>query len=262
MSDYLKLAVDLARAAGAVQMEHLNEVHSIEFKDKKNLVTEVDKQCERLIVDGIRAKYPDHDVLGEEGEGERKESDFLWIIDPLDGTTNYAHQFPFFDVSIGLSIKGELIAGVIYDPVRDELFAAEKGKGAALNDKPIHVSKTANLGDALMATGFAYVDHSSPRVGNVSEFEAFVRASRAVRRPGAAAIDLAYIACGRLDGFWEPNLKPWDMAAGALIIAEAGGRLSTYNGGEFDLYGDEILASNGLIHGEMIGVLTEVRSKK
>jgi myo-inositol-1(or 4)-monophosphatase len=255
MSDFLKLAMDLARAAGAVQMEHLHKVHKIEFKDKKNLVTEVDKQCERLIVDGIRARFPDHDVLGEEGEGERKESDYLWIIDPLDGTTNYAHQFPFFDVSIGLSNKGELICGVIYDPNRDELFAAEKGKGAALNGKPVHASKTAYLKDALMATGFAYVDHSAPRVGNVSEFEAFVRNARAVRRPGAAAIDLAYVACGRLDGFWEPNLKPWDMAAGALIIAEAGGKLSSYDGGQFDLYGTEIVASNGLIHNEMITVL-------
>jgi len=256
MSDYLKLAAELARAAGAVQMEHIHEIHRIEFKDKKNLVTEVDKECERLIVDGIRAQFPDHDVLGEEGEGERKESDFCWIIDPLDGTTNYAHQFPFFDVSIGLSNKGDIICGVIYDPNRDELFAAEKDKGATLGGKPIHVSKTTHLQDSLMATGFAYVDHSSPRVDNVSEFEAFVKASRAVRRPGAAAIDLAYVACGRLDGFWEPNLKPWDMAAGALIIAEAGGRLSTYDGGSFDLYGTEIVASNGLIHDEIVKVLS------
>lgn len=255
MSDFLKLAMDLARAAGAVQMEHLHEVHKIEFKDKHNLVTEVDRQCERLIVDGIRVQFPDHDVLGEEGEGERKESDFCWIIDPLDGTTNYTHQFPFFDVSIGLSNKGELICGVIYDPNRDELFAADKGAGATLNGKPIHVSKTTQLIDALMATGFAYVDHTSERVDNVSEFEAFVKGSRAVRRPGAAAIDLAYVACGRLDGFWEPNLKPWDKAAGALIIAEAGGKLSSYDGGGFDLYGDEIVASNGLIHGEIIEIL-------
>ena len=201
-------------------------------------------------------------MLGEEGEGERKESEFCWIVDPLDGTTNYAHQFPFFDVSIGLSKNGELIAGVIFEPNRDEMFAADKGAGATLNGKPINVSKTARLQDSLMATGFAYVDHSSPRVGNVREFEAFVKTSRAVRRPGAAAVDLAYLACGRLDGFWEPNLKPWDMAAGALIITEAGGRLSTYSGDEFDLYGDEILASNGLIHDEMIEVMTEVRSGK
>lgn len=262
MSDFLKLAMDLARAAGAVQMEHLHEVHKIEFKDKKNLVTEVDKQCERLIVDGVRAQFSDHDVLGEEGEGERKESDYCWIIDPLDGTTNYTHQFPFFDVSIGLSNKGEIICGVIYDPSRDELFAAEKGKGARLGGKPIHVSKTTHLKDALMATGFAYVDHESPRVGNVDEFEAFVKSAQAVRRPGAAAIDLAYLACGRLDGFWEPNLKPWDMAAGALIITEAGGKLSSYDGSDFDLYGTNIVASNGLVHGEIIEVLTNVKSEK
>lgn len=262
MTDYLELAAELARAAGAVQLEHIKHVHTIEFKDKKNLVTEVDKQCERLIVDGIRAKFPDHDVLGEEGERERKESDYLWIIDPLDGTTNYTHQFPFFDVSIGLSHKDELICGVIYDPSRDELFAAAKDKGATLNGEPIHVSTTARLQDSLMATGFAYIDHSKERLDNMREFEAFVKSAQAVRRPGAAAIDLAYIACGRLDGFWEPNLKPWDMAAGALIIREAGGRLSTYDGGDFDLYGDEILASNGLIHEEMMTVLKNVKGEK
>lgn len=257
MSEYLDLAVKLARQAGRLQMERLNETHSVEHKDDDQLVTEVDKACERLIVEGIVANYPDHDIIAEEGTGERRDSTFTWHIDPLDGTTNYAHRFPFFGVSIGLEKRGELVMGTVYDPNRDELFAAEKGCGATLNEAPIHVSSVNRLKDALLATGFAYVDRSGSRVDNVDYFEAFLKTGRAVRRPGSASIDLAYVACGRLEGFWELNLKPWDMAAGALIIEEAGGKVTSFDGSRFDLYGTSILASNSLIHEHMMAILSK-----
>lgn len=257
MARYLDVAVKLAREAGRLQMEHLEDAHTIEHKEGIQLVTEVDKACESLIVDGLRQHFPEHDVFAEEGTGERKESEFMWIIDPLDGTTNYAHQFPFFGVSIGLQRKGEVIAGATYDPNRDELFEAELGKGARLNGNRISVSGNAQLQNALLATGFAYVDRSRGHLDNMDYFEAFVRDARAVRRPGAATIDLAYVACGRLDGFWELNLKPWDMAAGLLIIREAGGKVTGFDGGDFDLFGNQMLASNGIIHEQMSEVLAK-----
>jgi myo-inositol-1(or 4)-monophosphatase len=253
--DYLNLAIDLAKKAGKLQMERLESEHTIELKGSINLVTEVDKASEKLIIDGIKEKFPDHNILAEESGTTKTESDFWWIIDPLDGTTNYAHQFPFFCVSIGLEKAGELIAGVIYDPNRDELFAAERGKGATLNGKPIHVSKATTLKESLLATGFAYNIHEGEQLDNMDNFEAFVKTARAVRRPGAAALDLAYVACGRMDGFWELFLNPWDVAAGALIIQEAGGKVTSFDGSKFNVRGDETLASNGLIHEEMMKVL-------
>jgi myo-inositol-1(or 4)-monophosphatase len=259
--DYLNLATYLAKQAGKLQMERLGSEHTIEFKGAINLVTEVDKASEELIIDGIKKHFPDHNILAEESGSQKTESDFWWIIDPLDGTTNYAHQFPFFCISIGLEEGGELIAGVIYDPNRDELFAAERGKGATLNGKPIQVSEANNLKESLLATGFAYNIQESERLDNLNNFEAFVKTARAVRRPGAAALDLAYVACGRMDGFWELFLNPWDIAAGALIIEEAGGKVTSFDGSKLNIRGEEILASNGLIHNEMMNVLARTRGE-
>jgi len=255
MSDYLELAVELARKAGALQLESLEVVHTVERKGAINLVTEVDKACEAVIVSGINKSFPHHDILAEEQTAERQKSNFCWIVDPLDGTTNYAHQFPFFCVSIALEKEGELICGVIYDPTRDELFAAEKGKGASLNGNAIKVSEAPNLKESLLATGFAYNVQEGESLDNLDNFEAFIKTALAVRRPGAAALDLAYVACGRIDGFWELFLKPWDIAAGIVIIEEAGGRVTSFKGEPVDVYGKEILASNGLIHDEMMTVL-------
>ena len=178
-----------------------------------------------------------------------------WIVDPLDGTVNYAHGFPFFCVSIALEAEGELVAAVTYDPNRHELFAAAKGQGATLNGQAIRVSETSALAEALVATGFAYNVHEEERFTNLDHFGNFVKRAQAVRRPGSAAIDLAWVACGRIDGFWELFLKPWDWAAGALLIREAGGSVTAFDGGAFELEGPEILASNGRIHGEMQDVL-------
>jgi myo-inositol-1(or 4)-monophosphatase len=255
MGNYLSVAVDLARKAGKTQLDNLGRVMTIERKGAINLVTEVDRMCEKQIFEGLQNAFPQHDVLGEEGIAKRSESEFRWIVDPLDGTTNYAHQFPFFGVSIALEHKGEIICGVVYDPTREDIFAAEKGKGTTLNGKPVRVSGAPNLKESLLATGFAYNVQEEDRLDNLDNFANFIKTALAVRRPGAAAIDLAYVACGRLDGFWELFLKPWDIAAGVLLIREAGGTVTSFNGSTFDVYGDEILASNGKIHEEMIKVL-------
>lgn len=255
MGNYLSVAVDFARQAGKVQMDHLGRVKTIEYKGRINLVTEVDKMCEKLIYDGLHTAFPTHDVLGEEGIATRRESEFRWIVDPLDGTTNYTHQFPFFGVSIALEHKGEITCAVVFDPIREEMFAAEKGKGTTLNGEPVRVSGAAGLKDSLLATGFAYSVHEEGRPDNLDHFANFIKTALAIRRPGAAAIDLAYVACGRLDGFWELFLKPWDIAAGKLLIEEAGGRVTGFNGSPIDIYGTEILASNGKIHDEMSRVL-------
>ncbi len=260
MKDRLNVALKLARDAGKMPMAHLGRAHTIERKGAINLVTEVDKLCEKMISDGIYKAFPDHDILGEEGIAKRKRSEFCWIVDPLDGTTNYAHGFPFFGVSIALEHNGEIVCGVIYDPVRDEMFAAEKGKGATLNGEKIRVSNAPSLSDSLLATGFAYSVQEPGRPDNLDNFAAFIKTALAVRRPGAAAIDLAYVACGRLDGFWELFLKPWDIAAGVLIIREAGGKATNFDGTPIDIYGTEILASNGRIHNEMINVLRKGKS--
>jgi len=260
MGNYLSVAVDLARKAGKVQLDYLGRIKTVERKGAINLVTEIDRMCEQLIFDGLNNAFTNHDVLGEEGVAKRSESEYRWIVDPLDGTTNYAHQFPFFGVSIALEHKGDLICGVVYDPIREEIFAAEKGKGATLNGVPIGVSGAPSLKESLLATGFAYNVQEQGRPDNLDNFANFIKTALAVRRPGAAAIDLAYVACARLDGFWELYLKPWDMAAGVLLIREAGGTVTSFDGSPFNLYGDEILASNGKIHEEMIDVLKEGKS--
>jgi myo-inositol-1(or 4)-monophosphatase len=256
MQDFLDTAIIAAKAAGALQKERLWLEHDIAFKGESNLVTEVDKACEEMIVGSIRGRYPDHDILAEENLYPKLHSSHKWIIDPLDGTTNYAHGFPWFAVSIALEIAGEVRIGVIYHPMMNELFTAVKGEGAFLNEERIHVSHRSPLKSALMATGFPY-DRTRDNENNFANFENFQIAARAVRRAGAAALDLAYVAAGRLDGYWECKLKPWDVAAGMLLVEEAEGRVTGHDGGRYSIYNHRILASNGLIHEEMATVLKE-----
>jgi myo-inositol-1(or 4)-monophosphatase len=250
---------EIARRAGEVQLRHLHDKHDIEYKGAIDLVTEVDKECEKLIVGEIHREFPDDDMLAEEGSGSRTNSGRRWVIDPLDGTVNYAHGFPFFCVSIALECDGELTAGVIFDPNRDEMFAAIRGQGATLNGVRIETSSATEVGKSMLATGFAYNVQEEERLDNLDHFTNFVKRARAVRRPGSAAIDFAWLAAGRIDGFWELFLKPWDMAAGVLIIREAGGRVTAFDGSPYDLYGSEILASNGGIHDEMSDLLMKDR---
>lgn len=256
MREFLDTAAKAALKAGALQRERLWREHDIAFKGEINLVTEVDRACEELIVGEIRAKYPDHDILAEENEYAPLQSSHKWIIDPLDGTTNYAHGFPWFGVSIAVEIDGTVVAGVVYHPMMDELFTVARGEGAFLNGERLHVSRRAPLKNCLLATGFPY-DRNRDNENNLANFEKFQFSARAVRRAGAAALDLAYVAAGRLDGYWECKLKPWDVAAGTLLVEEAGGRVSDHGGGPYSVYHHRILASNGLIHDEMVAVLGE-----
>jgi myo-inositol-1(or 4)-monophosphatase len=239
----------IAREAGALLMEYFDQNIKIEYKGEADLVTAADRKSETLIRERIRMQWPDHDVLGEE-EGLRDTgSEYRWYVDPLDGTTNFAHGFPVFCVSMALRHRDETIAGVCYDPTRNELFAAERGSGAYLNDQPIHVSKVANLAESLVATGFpSHKRHKNP---NIHFYHQITLRTHGVRRAGSAALDLCYVACGRLDGFWEFNLNPWDTAAGVLVVAEAGGMVTDFHGGKFQLDSRETLASNGLIHGAL-----------
>ncbi|MDO8643616.1 MAG: inositol monophosphatase family protein [bacterium] len=247
----------LALQMGKIQMRGLGKLHRVRFKGEINPVTEIDERCERLFVREIRKKFPTHSILGEESGRHDFESDYRWIVDPLDGTVNYSHAYPLFCVSIGLTYRGEIVLGVVYEPNLDEFFFAEKGKGARLNGKRIHVSKTAPLKKALLATGFAY-NVGKKADSSVKQFRDFVLHAQAVRRDGVAAVDLAYVACGRFDGFWELGLEPWDIAAGILLVKEAGGKVSHFNKSLVQLDSKEILASNGHIHQDMIQVLKKV----
>ena len=251
----LDTAIDLAREAGRIQLENLGKVHQVEYKGVTDIVTEVDKKCEELIINRLQLEFPNHDILAEEGGGRRLKSDYRWIVDPLDGTVNYTHGYPLFAVSIALEHKGKVILGVVYEPNRDELFVAEDGGGATLNGQRISVSKTTDLQKALLDTGFAYNIHEGEKENNVVHFVDFLLKARAIRRDGVAASDLCYVACGRFDGFWELYLRPWDIAAGALIVKEAGGIVSSFDGSRFDIYDKEILASNPHIHKQMVEIL-------
>lgn len=255
-SSYIETAIQAAREAGAHQMDRLGKIKNIEFKGEINLVTEVDRECERIIATHLQGKFPTHDMLAEEGSGFRRNSEYKWIVDPLDGTTNYAHTYPLFCVSIALEHKGEIIAGVVFEPNHAELFVAEKGSGSFMNNQKIQVSKSAPLKRSLVATGFAY-NIAETNKNNIANFNNMLLSAQAVRRDGVAAVDLCYVACGRYDGFWELNLFPWDVAAGSLIIREAGGELSDFGGKAFSIYNKEILTSNGSIHQEMAKVLQE-----
>ncbi len=254
MKDAVDVAVEAALAAGRIQSERSGDIGKIEFKGKFDLVTEVDTLCEQEVIRIIRKRFPDHEFLAEEsGASAGSPSPSKWIIDPLDGTINYAHGFPFYCVSIGLEHEGEVIVGVVYSPRMDELFVAEKGKGATINGEPISVSTIPELKDSLLVTGFTpQVAHSTNN--NLDHFSHFMRACQALRRPGSAAMDLCYTAMGRFEGFWEMRLHPWDVAAGKLIVEEAGGTVTRMNGEPVSVYDREILASNGLVHPEMVRV--------
>lgn len=257
---YLQVAIAAAKEAGRVQMLHLGHSHRVEYKGDIDLVTIVDKLCEKAIVQRITAAFPDHDLLAEETLFEKKGSPWKWIIDPLDGTTNYFRGYPCFCVSIGLEVDGEVKLGVVYNPVLDELFHAERGEGAFLNGNPISVSRVDDLNRSFLCTGFPY-DVREYADFYLRYFREFIIRSFAIRRPGSAAIDLSYLAAGRFDGFWELKLHPWDVAAGSLIITEAGGKVTDFKGNPFGIYSGEMLASNGLIHEEMLEVIKEVNSK-
>ncbi len=252
----IDIAIQAAREAGKILLQHMGNIQHIEIKDGQelNLVTEADKESERRIIEIISAKYPDHSFLAEEGGSVRTASDYRWIIDPLDGTTNYAHGLPLFSVSIGLECRGDLVAGVVYNPVLNEMFTAEAGGGAYLNGNRITVSATSELSRSLLVTGFPYNVKSNPD-HMVERFQAFLMSARGIRRLGSAALDCAFVACGRFDGFWEVWLNPWDLAAGAVLVREAGGRTSDFEGNPHRLDVPQWVASNGLIHDQMLEVL-------
>lgn len=257
----IDLALQAAREAGAIIQDFAARRFDIIHKGRINLVTEADLASEKHIKELITARYPTHKILAEEsGISHHAEADYCWIIDPLDGTTNFAHGFPCYCVSIGLEHKGEIIAGVIYDPTRDEMFVAERGAGATLNGQKIAVSEVSDLEKALLVTGFPY-DVRERLSFYMPAWEAFLCHAQGVRRLGSAAIDLAAVACGRLDGFWEWGLNPWDCAAGWLLIEEAGGKLTKTDGSAFDITLPDMLATNALLHEEMIAVMNKVKPR-
>ena len=249
-----RVALNAVKEGGAVLIQHFGKVKSIDYKGEINLVTEVDLQSEQKIVSIIKDKYPDHSILAEETGDSGGSSPFKWIIDPLDGTTNYAHSYPCLCVSLAIEYEGEVIYGAVYDPMREEVFTAEKGNGAYVNGKIIKVSSTQELNHSLLCTGFPY-DVRDDIESNILNFRNFLMKSQAVRRDGSAALDLCYVAAGRFDGFWEQKLFPWDVAAGSLLITEAGGKLSNFKGEKFNIYDTEIVASNGIIHHQIIETL-------
>jgi myo-inositol-1(or 4)-monophosphatase len=254
----LNFAIQTARDAGRILIARLGRA-LVSYKGDIDLVTEADVAAEKLIIERIRSYYPRHTILAEESGATAAVSpvsgdpEWRWIIDPLDGTTNYAHGYPFFAVSIALERAHRLELGVIYDPSRDEMFAAERGQGATLNDRQIRVSAVDNLNNAMLCTGFPYDVRTRPDFAR--DFANFTMRAQAVRRDGSAALDLAYVACGRFDGFWEDGLNPWDVAAGVLLIEEAGGLVTDFAGGRLDIYTPKVIASNGVIHDDMRAIL-------
>ena len=258
-------ATAIAREAGARLREFFSQGVATEYKGDVDLVTVADRTAEKLIRERLSEVFPEHGIFGEEGTRDRLDGEFRWYVDPLDGTTNFAHGMPQFCVSLGLEQRhkglapdedGTMVAAVIYDPLRDELYAAERGRGARLNGRPMHVSSTPELAESLIATGFPSLKRNeSP---NIHFYHEFTLRSHGVRRAGSAALDLAYVAAGRLDAFWEFNINPWDTAAGFLLVEEAGGKMTVFSGKPFRLDSREILASNGLIHAELVGLFADM----
>ncbi len=257
----LATAVDAAQAAGKFQRARFGSSFAVEHKGDKDLVTDVDTASEAMIVGMIKERYPGHGIVAEEGEYPEGDGVYRWIIDPIDGTTNFAHGYPWFCVSIGVERSGEIVAGVIYNPVTEELFTAATGTGAFRNGSRIRVSRKAPLSSSLLATGFPYDCATDPE-NNFENFIRFQKRAMGIRRAGAAALDLAWVAAGALDGFWELKLKPWDVAAGTLLVREAGGMVSAFDGSPYNISNHRILASNGLIHQEMSEMLTEQAVKQ
>jgi myo-inositol-1(or 4)-monophosphatase len=258
---FLAAAWEAANQASALIRASWQETKRIEYKGAIDLVTPVDRESERRIVEALQRRFPDHSILAEEETnlaGAR--AGYCWIIDPLDGTTNFAHGYPCVSISIALERDGEIIVGLVYDPLRQECFSAARGQRAALNGNPIKVSAVDELDKALLATGFPYDRREQPDY-YLAFFRAFMIRSQGIRRSGSAALDLCYLACGRLDGFWELKLRPWDTAAASLIVKEAGGKVSDFAGSEFSIWGDETLASNSAIHDEMVSVATAVNNQ-
>jgi myo-inositol-1(or 4)-monophosphatase len=245
----------IARQAGAVLMSGYGHVRHIQQKGVIDLVTEFDKKSEEMILSFLRQEFPGHSILAEESGRHETISEYQWLIDPLDGTTNFAHGIPIFSVSIGLLKNNVPLVGVVYDPFRDEMFSAERGHGATLNNQPIHVSSRADLGQAVISTGFPYDVRTNPR-NNLAQFAQFQLRTQAVRHLGSAALDCTWTAMGRLDGYWEFGVQPWDIGAGVLVVLEAGGRLTFVDGDENFLSTTSILVSNGLLHEQMLDVLT------
>lgn len=257
----LNFAIQIAREAGGILIDRLGRALQISHKGDIDLVTEADLASEKLLIERIKSHYPRHGILAEEsGASEgigalQGEGEWRWIIDPLDGTTNYAHGYPCFCVSIGVQRAGRIEIGVVYDPTRDELFAAERGRGAVMNERRIHVSEVEDLNRAMLCTGFPYNVRERPDFAR--DFTKFTLSAQAVRRDGSAALDLAYVACGRFDGFWEEGLNPWDVSAGLLLVEEAGGRTTDFLGRKLDIHTPKVIASNGLVHEAMIRVLND-----
>jgi len=262
---YAQVAEEVAREAGGLLREFYHRGVRTEYKGDVDLVTEADRASEKLIVSRLHEALPEHGVYGEEGTRQGLEREFRWYVDPLDGTTNFAHGFPVFCVVLGCERRapglradedGEMVAGVIYDPLRDEMFSAWRGGGAWMNGERRHVSKATLLQESLVGTGFpSHKRHVSP---NIHFYQQFTLRSHGVRRAGSAALDLAYVACGRLDGFWEFHLNPWDTSAGYLLVEEAGGKITHFDGGKFTLDSREVLATNGLIHDEMEALFADM----
>jgi myo-inositol-1(or 4)-monophosphatase len=254
MNDLLEFAVDLAFEAGRIQKRRYRERHSIFHKGEINIVTDVDLACQERMMSLIARRFPNDRVISEEKDNIFDGGGNRWIIDPIDGTTNYAHGYPFFCSSVAYEAGGKVVCGAVYNPIFDELFFAEAGKGSYLNGRRLTVSRTGELKQSLLVTGFPY-DINTSNVNNIDHFVSFLYRAQAVRRDGSAALNLSYVAAGRFEGFWELKLNSWDMAAGMLILTEAGGVVTDLAGGPFSIYGGQIVASNGLVHQEMLKVL-------
>lgn len=251
-----EVALRAAKEAGAILREGMDQARIIEYKGVKNIVTDMDRRSEEAIAALVQRELPGHSLVSEEGTRLQGDSGYRWFVDPLDGTTNYAHGYPCFSVSIGVERDGEVIYGVVYDPTLEELFTAEREGGAFLNGKQLRVSAISRLSDALLATGFP-PDVGTAEENNLDHFANFMKRAQAVRRPGSAALDLCYVAAGRFDGFWELRLSPWDVAAGSLMVMEAGGRVTDLQGQPLRLSKPQVVASNGLLHEEMLRILAK-----
>jgi len=251
--------IEIAKEAGEIIREGFGGKLAIEFKtDEANLVTNIDKAAEKVIVDFIRKEYPAHSIIAEESGENRKSSEYTWVIDPLDGTTNFAHSLPIFAVSIGLQKNNETILGVIYDVMRDVIYSAEKSSGTYENDNKINVNHNSNLSQSVLVTGFAY-DREDEYRNALKLFGSFLPKTRGVRRLGSAAIDFCYVASGVFEGFWEANLSPWDVCAGILIVQEAGGIVTDFNNENINIFSNQFLATNGKVHDKMIEIMAETK---